>query len=86
MENSTQALLVFIVTQTVNVGSLIVDFFLIKVKYPTITEIAVRYPMVGTGFIIFEVLAPLSLGLHFYFSKDNYNFPINARNDNNNDF
>lgn len=82
MDNSTQALLVFIITQSVNVGSLIVDFFLIKKKYPTITEIAVRYPIVGTGFIIFEVLAPLSLGMHFYFSKDNYNYPIDERPDN----
>lgn len=70
MDIKTQSLFIFVGLQAINVGSLIIDYFLLKSNYPTITDIAVKYPIAGSTFIIIEIFIPISLGIHFYYKNE----------------
>ena len=65
---SNQALSVFVVCQIVNISSLLADYLLMKINLPTITEIAVKYPICGSLILMFECIFPISLGLHILYA------------------
>ena len=67
MDYSSQALSVFVAIQGINVGGLITDYLLMKNNLPSISEVCVDYPTLGFVLISFQVLSPLSLGLHLYY-------------------
>jgi hypothetical protein len=65
---SSQALTVFITVQFVNISALFADYLLMKSSLPTITDVSVKYPIIGTTIILFEFVSPVSLGLHFWYA------------------
>ena len=64
---SDQALTAFVVTQAINISGLCADYLIIKAGLPAITDLSVKYPIIGTTILIFECISPISLGLHFWF-------------------
>lgn len=65
---SSQSLTVFITVQFVNISSLFADYLLMKASLPTITDISIKYPIIGVTIILFEFISPVSLGLHFWYA------------------
>ena len=65
--NSTNSLTIFLVTNTINIITLITDVFLINYCNTSVTQICVKYPILGTGTFLFQFLSPSSLGAHFYY-------------------
>ncbi len=65
---SSQSLTVFITVQFVNISALFADYLLMKANLPTITDVSVKYPIIGTTIILFEFVSPVSLGLHFWYA------------------
>lgn len=64
--SSSTALVVFILVNTLNIMSLMLDFVLIKLALPTITETAQFHLWFGIVLIIIEVCVPVSLAVHFW--------------------
>jgi hypothetical protein len=64
---SNQALTAFVVTQVINIGGLCADYLIIKAGLPAITDLSVKYPIIGTTILIFECISPISLGIHFWY-------------------
>lgn len=67
-DKSSQALTVFVTVQFVNISSLFADYILMKSQLPSITDISVKYPVVGVSILLFETISPVSLAAHFWFS------------------
>ena len=66
-DKSNQALTVFVTLQFVNISALFADYLLMKAGLPAITDISVKYPIIGTSIIIFESISPISLCIHFWY-------------------
>jgi hypothetical protein len=67
-DTSSQSLTVFITVQFVNISSLFADYLLMKANLPTITDVSVKYPIIGATIILFEFVSPISLGMHFWYA------------------
>ena len=67
MNYSNQALSVFVTTQIINISALITDYILIKINLPSISDISVKYPVIGLTIIAFQCISPVSISLHFFF-------------------
>lgn len=67
-DKSSQALTVFVTVQFVNISALFADYLLMKAGLPAITDISVKYPVVGATILLFETISPVSLGIHFWFA------------------
>lgn len=65
---SSQALTVFVTVQFVNMSALFADYLLMKAGLPAITDISVKYPIIGGTILLFETISPVSLGLHFWYA------------------
>lgn len=71
MDISNVALTVYVSTEFVNIAGIIIDYILIKDGLSSITEVSIKYPIVGTCLIIFQMVSPVSLGIHlWYYNKD----------------
>ena len=68
-DKSSQALTVFVTLQFVNISALFADYLLMKAGFPAITDISVKYPLIGTTILFFESISPISLGVHFWYAK-----------------
>lgn len=68
-DKSSQALTVFVTVQFVNISSLFADYLLMKAQLPSITDVSVKYPVVGAAILLFETISPVSLGIHFWFAS-----------------
>lgn len=67
MDYSNNALSVFIGIQGINIGGLITDYLLLKNGLPSISEVCFDYPVLGFVLISFQIVSPVSLGLHLYY-------------------
>ncbi len=67
-DKSSQALTVFVTVQFVNISALFADYLLMKAGLPVITDISVKYPIIGASILLFETISPISLGIHFWFT------------------
>lgn len=68
-DKSSQALTVFVTVQFVNISALFADYLLMKSGFPAITDVSVKYPIIGTTILLFETISPISLGIHFWFAS-----------------
>jgi hypothetical protein len=66
---SNNSLTVFITMQFINLGVLVADYFAKMNKLPEITTISVKYPVIAVCFVLIEFTSPISLALHFWYSK-----------------
>jgi hypothetical protein len=71
MDISNAALSVYVSTEVINLAALGVDYLLIKDDLPSITEISTKYPIIGTLLILFQMVSPISLGIHLIYYKNN---------------
>lgn len=67
-DKSSQALTVFVTVQFVNVSALLADYLLMKAHLPAITDVAIKYPVIGATILLFETISPVSLGIHLWFA------------------
>jgi hypothetical protein len=65
---SYKSLYVFVFVQIINTSALLVDYILFENKQLTITELSVKRPVLCVGIIIFEIISPVSLAIHLYYS------------------
>ncbi len=65
---SYKSLSVFVVVQIINISALLADYILFQNKQLTITEFSVKRPVLCFGIILFEIISPVSLAIHFYYS------------------
>lgn len=70
MDISNAALSIYVSTEIINLAALGVDYLLIKDNLPSITEISTKYPVIGTIIILFQMVSPISLGLHLIYYKN----------------
>ena len=70
MDISNAALSVYVSTEVINLAALGVDYLLIKDDLPSITEISTKYPIIGTILILFQMVSPISLGIHLIYYKN----------------
>ena len=71
MDISNAALSIYVSTEIINLAALGVDYLLIKDNLPSITEISTKYPVIGTLVILFQMVSPISLGIHLIYYKNN---------------
>jgi hypothetical protein len=67
MSISNTSLFIFISLQAVNTLTLIVDYTIIKLGYPSISEIAHKNTYISVGLTAIQIINPVSLAIHFYF-------------------
>ena len=67
-DKSSQALTMFVTVQFINMSALFADYLLMKAGLPAITDVSVKYPIVGFTILVFETISPVSLGIHFWFA------------------
>ena len=65
---SSQALTVFVNIQFANISALFADYLLMKAGLPAITDVSVKYPVIGVSILLFEAISPISLGIHFWYA------------------
>ena len=66
---SNNSLTIFIAIQFINMGALIADYIVKVNKLPEITTISVNYPVLGVCLVLIEFASPVSLALHFWYTK-----------------
>ena len=71
MDISNAALSVYVSTEVINLAALGIDYILIKDNLPSITEISTKYPVIGAIIILFQMVSPISLGIHLIYYKNN---------------
>lgn len=71
MDLSNQTLTVFVIVNFLNMATLFADNVIIRSNLPSITYVSVKYPILGTVLVLLETLCPISLGLHFWYSRNN---------------
>ena len=72
MDISNAALTVYVTTEVVNLAGVLIDYVLIKDGLPSITEVSTKYPIIGTCLILFQMVSPVSLGVHLWYFKENF--------------
>ena len=60
------ALTCFVIVQVTNISWLLGDALLAKFNLPLITTVCQTYPVIGWGLVVFEILSPITLALHFF--------------------
>jgi len=65
---AAKSLVVFVGIQLLNLGGLVGDYLLLQTGNRTITETTVEYPILGIGICFIQSVAPISLGMHFYYN------------------
>ena len=71
MDISNAALTIYVSTEVVNLAGVIIDYVLIKDGLPSITEVSTKYPIIGTCLILFQMVSPVSLGVHLWYYNKN---------------
>jgi hypothetical protein len=71
MDISNAALTIYVSTEVVNLAGVIIDYVLIKDGLPSITEVSTKYPIIGTCLILFQIVSPVSLGVHLWYYNKN---------------
>ena len=71
MDISNAALTIYVSTEVVNLAGVIIDYVLIKDGLPSITEVSTKYPIIGTCLILFQMVSPVSLGIHLWYYNKN---------------
>jgi len=66
---SDNSLTVFITMQFINIGALTADYLAKMAGLPEITTISVKYPILGVSLVLIEFASPISLALHFWYTK-----------------
>ena len=64
---SLQFLSGFIVMSGVNVAGLLTDSILIRAGLPMISDLAVKYPIMGITLVSIQFILPVTLAGHFYY-------------------
>lgn len=65
---SYKSLYVFVFVQIINTCALMFDYILFENKQLTITELSVKRPVLRVGIILFEIISPVSIAIHLYYS------------------
>jgi hypothetical protein len=66
---SNNSLTIFMTVQFINIGALIADYLAKMAGLPEITTISVNYPILGVSLVLIEFASPITLGLHFWYTK-----------------
>jgi len=75
---TNKSLVIYLALQATNIVVLSFDYYLINNTQTSVTMICTQYPVLGSIAVASQVIAPLSLGLHFlsYMNNDYDDIPL----------